>query len=159
MSDNESDETLVDSPQDSLLNSKQFKGPQATFATPLSSPTLKNLHLASAHPDNDRLMPATPGRGGNRDFWKRFSTVVHQHEEREKFVALVDGTAKKEGGKTAGSVPAVVPQRTVGSEWLDNQQHRQRNYRIAVGIVAACIILAIAGGREFNGPLAHTIAD
>ena len=66
---------------------------------PPSSPSIKNLQLQIpqdklAHPDNDRLSPAIPRGAGasQRDWWKRFSTVVRENEEREML-------AEKTGGK------------------------------------------------------------
>lgn len=116
-------------------------------------------------PDNDRLMPAflaksTAGsQGGNGnggggslssapgspqprnlqsrgDWWKRFSTVVHENERKEAM-------AEKVGGSSSAR------KRRMGSEWLSREEGGQKNYRIWVGLVGALIIAGIAGGRKF----------
>jgi hypothetical protein len=37
----------------------------------------------SAGPDNDRMAPTGAGGEKGRDFWKRFSTVAHKHEQEQ----------------------------------------------------------------------------
>ena len=146
-----STETLVGSPGGSKgghANSKDGDdwSPQSSssFSTSHgspSSPSVKNLQLAAttddlaADPENDRLMPATPGLAGSTNFWKRFSTVVHENERKEAI-------AEKVGGKKAAR------QSRARSSWLEKTNARQKSYRISVGVVAFCIIAAIAGGSE-----------
>ena len=84
-----------------------------------------------ANPENDRLSPATPGLAGQKDFWKRFSTVVKANQEQEHM-------AEKVGGKGAAA--------GAGSEWLDKQRTKERNYKFWVAGVAVLIIAGIAGG-------------
>jgi hypothetical protein len=84
-----------------------------------------------ADPENDRLMPATPSRN---DFWKRFSTVMHENERKEGNIEKIAGKASAKTEKRARS------------SWLGKEHHRQRNYRIWVGVVGFLIIAGIAGG-------------
>ncbi|KAK9899674.1 hypothetical protein P389DRAFT_2635 [Cystobasidium minutum MCA 4210] len=120
--------------------------PNSPYGNPPSSPSIKNFKLQvpstaemTADSENDRLSPAMPRlRNGpsadsQRDWWKRFSTVVRENEQKEML-------AEKTGGKGA----------KVQSEWLDTQAHRQRTYRIWVGVVAFIIIAAIAGGVAYH---------
>lgn len=109
--------------------------------SPSSSTSHGNLHLKVktddliADPENDRLMPATPSRAGRQDFWKRFSTVVHENERKE---AMSDKVYGKKAGQGARSK----------SEWLEKQVGGQRNFRLWVGFLAFLILAAIGGGRE-----------
>ena len=130
-----SDETLVDSPHSAR------DGPKASFASPKAP--------AVAHPKNDRLAPATPRLGGNKDFWKRFSTVVHQKEAREHNAHKLSGSASDSslGEKPATRVPVSTG---VSSEWLDQQQHKQKKWKIWVWLFAALIVAGIAGSRKRN---------
>lgn len=127
-----SDETLIESGDS---HDKKAWSPYSST----TSPSIKNLQLAPptadvvAHPENDRLSPATPGLAGQKDFWKRFSTVVRANQEQEHM-------AEKVGGKGAHA--------GAGSEWLDKQKTKERNYKFWVAGVAFLIIAGIAGGRE-----------
>ena len=77
------------------------------YGNPPSSPSIKNFQLqvpnagnVTADSENDRLSPAMPrlrnggGPGGDsqKDWWKRFSTVVRENERKEVL-------AEKTGGK------------------------------------------------------------
>lgn len=113
--------------------------------SPNSSTSHGNKHLQittddlTADPENDRLMPATPARAGRHDFWKRFSTVVHENEHKEAMAEKVYG--KKAGGARGAA-------KRSKSEWLDKTVGGQRNFRLWVGFVAFLILAAIGGGRE-----------
>lgn len=128
-------ETLVNSPNS--YNGKDMNGkPMMPIAYP-ASPSIASFKQAAvdarltADPDNDRLMPATPGANPN-SFWKRFSTVVHENEKKE---AMAEKAGYK-GGRSAGS------------EWLHKETGGQKKYRYWVGAVAFLIIAAIVGSRK-----------
>lgn len=134
------------SSNDTLVGSgdSHEKKPWSPYAS-LNSPSIKNLQLAPptedviAHPENDRLSPATPGLAGQKDFWKRFSTVVRANQEQEHMVEKVGGKGAHTGA---------------GSEWLDKQKTKERNYKFWVAGVAVLIIAGIGGGRKCCHPAA-----
>jgi len=129
------------SSSDTLVGSPEKDG---KAWSPNSSTSHGNKHLQIttddlvADPENDRLMPATPARAG--DFWKRFSTVVHENEHKDAMAEKVYG---KKAGKTRGGARSK-------SEWLEKTVGGQRNYRLWVGFVAFLILAAIGGGLAYH---------
>ena len=110
-----------------------------------------------ADPENDRLMPATPGLAGSDNFWKRFSTVIHEKERKEAELQEEKLNGGKKGGsggvdnkngKSGGGKKKDGGSGGIRSSWLEKTNNRQKNYRICVGLVAFLIIAAIAGGGE-----------
>lgn len=141
-----------------LYHSSHHTPPSPAFAaarSPPMSPSIKNLQLVvpfedkTAHPDNDRLSPATPGLNGQRDWWKRFSTVVRENQQQELMAEKVNG---KGGARTPGSSPVngASNKNKPRSQWLDNEGSNQRKYRIWVGVVAFLIIAGIAGALAYH---------
>lgn len=130
------------SPNSSYSGAHPPSSTSTSTPTP-ASPSIKNLQLAvpfedkTAHPDNDRLMVATPTLASQSDWWKRFSMVAHLEEERQQMGEKVNHNSTSSSAK-------------VRSSWLDRENGKQRNYRIWVGIVALLIIAAIAGGVAYH---------
>jgi hypothetical protein len=146
-----------------MPSTPRFNSPYGQHNPP-PSPSIKNLQLQIpqdkvAHPDNDRLSPAIPRGAGasQRDWWKRFSTVVRENEEREMLAEKTGGKGSKaqrcvtycvDSRRLAPFPDRCSPPFVILSEWLDRQAHKQRTYRIWVAVVAVLILAGIGGGCE-----------